>query len=112
MPQYQSHGLLPKKRYTKLPRPDGSFYYEHHITAEGFASEASLMYRLHSPARVTRTEVLPSSSPALRPDMADAYNLMFEVARVKSGGDFLQARRPMLCSQDTAFSVAKPDRPM
>ena len=117
MPQYQTQGLLPKKRYTKLLRPDkvgteGSFYFEYIITAEGFGSEASLQYRLRAPARITRTEILPEPDLKLRQDMADAYNLMFEVERVKSEGDFVQSRREMLCSDNVVFSVAKPNKPM
>lgn len=117
MPQYQSQGKLPQKRYTKLYRPGeeatkGSFYFEYIVTAEGFAAEASIQYRLRAPARVLRTEVLPAPDVKLREDMADSYNLMFEVDRVQSDGDFVQSRREMLCSDNTAFSVAKPNQPM
>ncbi len=112
MPFYQRHGLMPKKRYTYLRKPDGKQYYEHIITAEGFKGAASLLYRLHSPARMLKVEKAGAG-----PDVADAsdglvLNMLCRVGDVDGAGDFLRSRRPIYASNDVVFSIAKPDRRM
>lgn len=112
MPHYLARGSLPKKRFT-IHRPDGGrMAYEHLISTEQLAPESSLLYRLHAPSRVLRVEPLPPlrlEGPG-RPVGASA---LFRPAAIDSGGDYLEARRPVLFGDDRlVFYIARPDRAM
>ncbi len=112
MPQYVAQGSLPQKRYTLMYKPDGSIYYEHYISADGFAGDTSFLYRISAPGRVTRVEDMPqlplrSNGPPI------ARNLLFQYDRISGGGDFIDARTPAIFSgRDLVFNVAKPTEPM
>lgn len=109
MPHYQSHGMVPPKRFRRVRRPNGRIFYEHIMTAEGFEAESSILYRLSQPARILHTEI----GRAEPPRFADTVgNMLFQVERVQAGGDFLSARNQVLVSDEVVFSIAKPDKPM
>jgi homogentisate 1,2-dioxygenase len=113
MPQYLRHGLTPQKRYTYLRRPDGRQYYEHIITADGFQGAASLLYRLHSPARMTGVQPVAATGGRAKPVEGLVLNMLCKVGDLPpAGGDFVSARQPIYVSDDIVFSIAKPDRQM
>ncbi len=111
MPFYQSNGLLPQKRYTNLRKADGGIHYEHLMSAGGFEEEASLLYHLRSPSRVTSVErmapfeIKRCADPVIR-------NLLFRIDRVRSEGDYLTSRKPMLTSDALTYYIAKPSQTM
>lgn len=109
MPQYQSQGIVPQKRFRRVRQPNGKIYYEHIMSGEGFEGDSSILYRLSQPARVLSTEIERNNPLELA---NHAGNLLFEVERVSPGGDFLCARQPMLFSEEIVFSIAKPDSAM
>lgn len=111
MSHYLSQGDIPKKRFT-VHRPAGRFLYEHLIGAEGFDGESSLLYRLHSPTRVTHVDDLPPLAlEGAGPPVG--RNLLFRTDRIESRGDFVAARVPALFSGDALiYNLARPTRSM
>lgn len=112
MPPYMSQGQLPQKRFTLLRKPGGGIYYEHYISADGFAGDTSFLYRISAPSRVTRVETLPDRP--LRPEPAPVgRGLLFRCERLEAEGDFVDARAPaLLAGEQLALSVCRPTRPM
>jgi homogentisate 1,2-dioxygenase len=112
MPHYQSRGLIPKKRFTVLRKPDGQMYYEQLLSTEQLMPESSLLYRLYAPSRVARVESRPSTRLD-SPGRPVARSLLFRPDRIESSGDFLEARVPALFSDERLiFNVARPTKPM
>lgn len=113
MTQYLRRGLVPKKRRTLLRKPEGGIYYEHSMSADGFAGDHSFLYHLREPSRVLRVDDLPSK-PLRSAGPPIGRNLLFKLNAIVSDGDFIDARVPSLFSSDETFvlSIAKPTRPM
>lgn len=112
MPHYLARGDLPKKRFTILPKADGRMHYEHLISTEQLTPESSLLYRLHAPSRLTRVEPMAPLSLET-PGRPVGHGLLFRADRLESGGDYLDARTPVLFGENRlVFYIARPDRPM
>ncbi len=109
MPFYQRRGRLPRKRHTVLRRDDGSLVYEELIGNESFQGGSSLLYHLHRPTRVARTERVrelnwaPAEDRTLRPHH-------FRLAGLPRQGDPVLNRIPVLFNEDVALSAVRPDR--
>ena len=107
MPFYQSRGRLPRKRHTVLRRDDGNLIYEELIGNESFQGASSLLYRLHRPTQVTKTELVrelrwePAGDRTLRPHHLRLGNLP------RRGDPFLD-RVPVLMNEDVALSAVRP----
>jgi homogentisate 1,2-dioxygenase len=112
MTLYMAQGTIPQKRRTLMRKPNGKIYYEHYMSADGFAGDSSFLYRISAPSRMSRVEAAPpillnASDPPI------ARNLLFRADRVRSEGDFIDSRVPMLCAGDELiFNFAKPTQPM
>src|SRR6266487_5176034 len=58
MPYYRVSGEIPKKRHTRLERPGGGLYAEELMGEEGFSSDSSLLYHVHPPTAIVKSEAL------------------------------------------------------
>src|SRR5262249_23459298 len=58
MPYYRVTGEVPRKRHIRFHRPDGGLYSEELMGEEGFSSDSSLLYHIHLPTAITKSEGL------------------------------------------------------
>ncbi|HEV7179741.1 MAG TPA: homogentisate 1,2-dioxygenase [Candidatus Baltobacteraceae bacterium] len=111
MPSYVRAGSLPHKRHIQFRRPDGSLYAEELFSTKGFESVYSLLYHLRPPTATL--DVREWKRPAVRFVANDPLrNRHFKGAAVKTGGDAVDSRAPMLGNDDVMISIAQADRPM
>ncbi len=111
MPSYVRAGSLPHKRHIQFRRPDGGLYAEELFSTKGFESVYSLLYHLRPPTATI--EVHPWDRPAstFTPN-EPLRNRHFKTARIATGGDAIESRRPVLGNDDIVLAIAQADRPM
>ena len=63
MPYYRASGEIPRKRHIRFHRPDGGLYAEELMGEEGFSSDSSLLYHVHPPTAIVKSEALPTWQP-------------------------------------------------
>jgi len=107
MPHYHKLGNIPHKRHTQFRRPDGELYSEQLFSTEGFSDDYSLMYHVHPPTMIIKTE--PQVSVA--PQVAEEKMLKprsFEGFNIKPENDFLKSRKAVLVNNDVHLVLAAP----
>ena len=84
MPYYRVVGEIPRKRHTRFRGPDGGLYAEELMGEEGFSSDSSLLYHVHLPTAIVKSEGVtcpahgggrepePSAAAAALPDPGPA----------------------------------------
>jgi homogentisate 1,2-dioxygenase len=111
MPHYHTLGSIPRKRHTQFRQPDGKLYSEQLFSTEGFSSEYSLLYHVHPPTQITRTD----EPVSVMPEIAEARMLRhrsFEGFRVAPKADYLESRTPILVNNDCQVVLAAPTQSM
>jgi homogentisate 1,2-dioxygenase len=107
MPHYYSLGNIPHKRHTQFRKPDGGLYSEQLFSTEGFSSNYSLLYHVHPPTRIIRTEEPTDVSPK-----AATENLLkhrsFQGFNIKPAATYLESRKVVLFNNDVQISLAAP----
>ncbi len=58
MPYYRVAGEIPRKRHIRFRGPDGGLYAEELMGEEGFVSDSSLLYHVHPPTAIVKSEGL------------------------------------------------------
>ncbi len=71
MPYYRVAGEVPGKRHVRFRRPDGGLYAEELMGEEGFVSDSSLLYHVHPPTAIVKSE---GSGRRRRPSRARRRN--------------------------------------
>jgi homogentisate 1,2-dioxygenase len=107
-------GSLPRKRHIAHKHEPGykgeGIYYEEVVTTAGFGRAYSIAYHLRPPTRVRKVEAagaLPveiSEQPALR-------HHHLKSGRMKSFGDPITGRVPLLLNADVALARCRPAQP-
>jgi homogentisate 1,2-dioxygenase len=108
MPHYHSLGQIPRKRHTQFRKPDGGLYSEQLVSTEGFSDVCSLAYHVYEPTRVTGID----EPYTIAPEIAIERNMQhrsYQGFNIKSGGDYLQSRVPVLVNNDVYLSLAAPE---
>src|ERR1019366_9011069 len=62
MPYYRVTGEIPGKRHVRFRRPDGGLYAEELMGEEGFAADSSLLYHVHPPTAIVKSEGLSDAA--------------------------------------------------
>jgi len=111
MPHYHSLGQIPAKRHTQFTKPDGGLYAEQLFSTEGFSSNYSLLYHLHAPTKIIRTEEPVDVSP-----VAATSNILkhrsFQGFKVAPNADYLKSRKTVLFNNDVQLTLAAPTKGM
>ena len=108
MPFYHRLGSIPRKRHIQHPKPDGGIYQEHLMGNYGFTGPASLLYHIHPPTAVLRTEHLRNwvyeeeDHPMLR-----MRHVM--TAQLHAAGSPVMDRVPIFFNNDCAICYSKPN---
>jgi homogentisate 1,2-dioxygenase len=111
MPHYYTLGTIPHKRHTQFRKPDGTLYSEQLFSTEGFSSNYSLLYHVHAPTKIIRTEEPIDIAPKIATDNILKHR-SFQGFKIKPVADYLQSRKPILVNTDCHISLAAPQESM
>jgi len=95
MAHYHSLGQIPKKRHTQFRKPDGGLYSEQLFSTEGFSSNYSLLYHVHPPTIIIKTEEPTDVSPKAATDNILKHR-SYQGFKIKPEADYLKSRKIVL----------------
>lgn len=111
MPYYHTLGNIPHKRHTQYRKEDGSLYSEQLFSTEGFSNDYSLLYHIHPPTQIIRTDEAIDVAPSIANEKMLKHR-SFEGFKVQPIGDYLLSRVPVLVNNDCHISLAAPQESM
>jgi homogentisate 1,2-dioxygenase len=111
MPHYQKLGLVPQKRHTQFRKPDGGLYSEQLFSTEGFSNDYSLLYHIHPPTQIIKTDDPINVAPEIAEEKMLQHR-SFEGFKVQPKLDYLESRTPILVNNDCHISLAAPQQSM
>ncbi|HEX2847405.1 MAG TPA: homogentisate 1,2-dioxygenase, partial [Chitinophagaceae bacterium] len=111
MPHYHRMGNLPHKRHTQFRKPDGGLYSEQLFSTEGFSNDSSLLYHIHPPTQIIRTEPELDITPQVAEEKMLKHR-SFEGFNIQPAKDYLQSRMPVLVNNDCHIVLAAPQESM
>ena len=111
MPIYVREGELPAKRHIQFRRPDGGLYAEELFSTKGFESVYSLLYHLRPPTATLDVRAWKRPRVALQAN-EPLRNRHFKTSGIKTGGDAIDSRTPLLGNSDILISIADANDPM
>src|ERR1700744_366834 len=109
MPHYHKAGQIPHKRHTQFRKPDGSLYSEQLFSTEGFSSNSSLLYHLHPPTKIIRSEE-PIDISAKAATENILKHRSFKGFNVKPEADYVKSRKVVLFNNDVQLALAAPTK--
>jgi homogentisate 1,2-dioxygenase len=109
MPYYHSLGSIPHKRHTQFRKPDGGLYSEQLFSTEGFSNDYSLLYHLHPPTQIIKTEKPVDVAPKIAEEKMLSHR-SFEGFNIKPQKDYLDSRVPVLVNSDVHIVLAAPQQ--
>jgi len=107
MPYYRVAGEVPRKRHVRFRRPDGGLYAEELMGEEGFVSDSSLLYHVHPPTAIVKSEGLDDA--AADAGITPNHPLLprhFRTQELPAGGDLVLGRQLLLANDDIRISFA------
>jgi homogentisate 1,2-dioxygenase len=107
MAYYYKLGNIPHKRHTQFRKPDGTLYSEQLFSTEGFSNDYSLLYHVHPPTQIIKTEKPVSVAPQVAEEKMLKHR-SFEGFNIKPAKDFLESRVPVLVNNDVHIVLAAP----
>ncbi|RYY53056.1 MAG: homogentisate 1,2-dioxygenase [Chitinophagaceae bacterium] len=107
MPHYSTLGSIPHKRHTQFRKPDGGLYSEQLFSTAGFSNDYSLLYHVHPPTQIIKTEPQYSVSPQVAEEKMLRHR-SFDGFKVKPVKDYLDSRVPVLVNNDVHIVIAAP----
>ncbi len=109
MPFYHKSGTIPHKRHTQFRKPDGGLYSEQLFSTEGFSNDYSLLYHIHPPTQIIKTEKPVDVSPKIAEEKMLSHRA-FDGFKVKPAKDYLDSRVPVLVNNDCHIVLAAPQK--
>jgi len=109
MPYYHKLGSVPKKRHTQFRKENGTLYSEQLFSTEGFSNDYSLLYHVHPPTQIIKTD----KGVSVAPNIAEEKMLQhrsFEGFKIKPIKDYLDSRIPVLVNNDVHIVLAAPQK--
>ncbi len=107
MPYYHTLGSIPHKRHTQFRKPDGKLYSEQLFSTEGFSNDYSLLYHIHPPTQIIKTEKPVDVAPKIAEEKMLSHR-SFEGFNIKPVSDYLESRIPILVNNDVHIVLAAP----
>ncbi len=111
MPHYYQLGTIPHKRHTQFRKPDGGLYSEQLFSTEGFSEDYSLLYHVHPPTQIIKTEPQTDVSPKIAEEKMLKHRC-FEGFNINPEKDFLKSRKAVLVNADCHIVLASPQESM
>src|SRR5688572_18809296 len=109
MPHYQQLGTFPHKRHTQFRKPDGGLYSEQLFSTEGFSNDYSLLYHIHPPTQIIKTEKPVSMMPQIAEEKMLQHR-SFDGFKIKPAKDFIESRIAVLVNNDVHVVLAAPQQ--
>lgn len=109
MSYYYKLGEIPHKRHTQFHKPDGGLYSEQLFSTEGFSNDYTLMYHVHPPTQIIKTEKPVNVAPQIAEEKMLSHR-SFEGFKIKPAKDFLESRIPVLVNNDVHIVLAAPQQ--
>ncbi len=110
MPYYRVTGEIPRKRHIRFNRPDGGLYAEELVGEEGFSSDSSLLYHVHPPTAIVKSEAVSDvGGPA---NLSTNHPLLprhYRTQGLAVGGDVVLGRQPLVGNDDIGVSYVAAD---
>jgi len=110
MPYYRVAGEIPRKRHVQFRGPNGSLYAEELMGEEGFSSDSSLLYHVHPPTAIVKSEGLRDA--AADSGLVPNHPLLprhYRTQEMPTGGDLVLGRQLMMANDDIRISFAAAD---
>lgn len=111
MPHYIRAGNIPRKRHTQHRNEKGELFSEQLFSTEGFSSNYSLLYHVHPPTKIVKSEEPKDVSPKIATDNILKHR-SFQGFKIKPVADYLDSRKPVLVNADCYISLAAPKESM
>src|SRR5215217_706588 len=109
MPYYYTLGKIPPKRHTQFRRPDEQLYSEELFSTEGFSNDSSLLYHIHPPTQIIKTEKPVNVAPQVAEERMLSHR-SFDGFKIKPVKDYLESRIPTLVNSDVHIVLAAPQQ--
>jgi homogentisate 1,2-dioxygenase len=112
MPYYRVAGQIPPKRHIRFRRPDGGLYAEELMGEEGFSSDSSLLYHVHPPTAIVKSEAL--IDVAAQTQLAANHPLLprhYRTQDLAASGDLVLGRQPLMGNDDVRISFVTASEP-
>jgi homogentisate 1,2-dioxygenase len=109
MPHYYTLGKIPQKRHTQFLKPNGELYSEQLFSTEGFSNDYSLLYHVHPPTQIIKTEPQQDVSPKIAEEKMLSHRC-FEGFHIEPKADYLESRVPILVNNDCHIVLAAPQQ--
>ena len=109
MPFYYKLGELPQKRHTQFRKPNGELYSEQLFSTEGFSNDYSLLYHIHPPTQIIKTEKPVRVAPEIAEEKMLKHRA-FDGFKIKPAKDFIDSRVPVLVNSDVHLVLAAPQQ--
>src|SRR6266699_44773 len=100
MPYYRVAGEIPGKRHVRFRRPDGGLYAEELMGEEGFGSDSSLLYHVHPPTAIVKSEGVEDAAECGIVPNHPLLPRHFRTQELPGGGDLVLGRRALLANDD------------
>ncbi|HET7018167.1 MAG TPA: homogentisate 1,2-dioxygenase domain-containing protein [Streptosporangiaceae bacterium] len=110
MPYYRVTGEIPRKRHIRFNRPDGGLYAEELMGEEGFSSDSSLLYHVHPPTAIVKSEAVADGLGPTK--LAPNHPLLprhYRTQELAVGGDLVLGRQPLAGNEDVILSYVAAD---
>jgi homogentisate 1,2-dioxygenase len=107
MAHYYSLGKIPHKRHTQFQKPEGGLYAEQLFSTEGFSSNYSLLYHVHPPTQIVKSEEPKDISPKAASDNILKHRC-YQGFRIKPEATYLESKKTVLFNNDVHISLAAP----
>ncbi len=110
MPYYRVSGEIPRKRHIRFYRPEGGLYAEELMGEEGFSSDSSLLYHVHPPTAIVKSEAYADVAAEAR--LTANLPLLprhYRTQDLVGSGDLVLGRIPLLGIDDVRISFVTAD---
>jgi homogentisate 1,2-dioxygenase len=109
MAHYHTLGNIPPKRHTQFTKPNGGLYSEQLFSTEGFSNDYSLLYHVHPPTQIIKTDAPINVAPEIAEEKMLSHRC-FEGFNIPPAPDYLQSRIPVLVNADCHIVLAAPQQ--
>lgn len=109
MPYYRRAGEIPRKRHVRFERPGGGFYREELMGEEGFSSDSSLLYHLHTPSAIVKSEGLTPGPGEQAVPNQPLLPRHVRTGDLPAAGDLVTGRQLLFTNDDVRICFATAD---
>ena len=111
MAHYHTLGSIPHKRHTQFRKPDGELYSEQLFSTEGFSNDYSILYHIHPPTEIIKTDEAVNVQPKIAEEKMLKHRSL-EGFSIKPEKDYLHSRKAVLVNNDCHIVLAAPQQSM